>query len=192
MTKWLSYLFILAILIATTILAISGSKASFLLVVDVSNPYKACTLAEKYSETRYHDTSIVPFPCTTEKLPKQLKWHNGEGAAIFSSDQAKKGGTYNQYIRTFPQTFRQVGVNANSSFRNELDVNDMSLVEYNPISKTAIPSLATDWAFSDDQRTVYYKLDKDARWSDGVPVTADDYIFGLKLARMTTGFFIRF
>ncbi|MCK5834297.1 MAG: hypothetical protein KAG98_01025, partial [Lentisphaeria bacterium] len=130
MTKWLTYLFILAILIVTIILSISGSKASFLLVVDVSNPYKACTLAEKYSETRYHATPIVPFDCTTEKLPADLVWHNGQGAPIFSSDQAKKGGTYNQFIQTFPQTFRQVGVNANSSFRNELDANDMSLVEY--------------------------------------------------------------
>ena len=183
MTKWLSYLFILAILIATVILSISGSKASFLLVVDVSKPYKSCSVVEKYSETRYHSTPIQPFPITKERLPKDLNWQNGNDAAIFSSQNAKQGGTYNKFIQTFPQTFRQVGVNANSSFREQLDVNDMGLVEYNPISKTAIPALATDWAFSKDQRTVYYKLDKDARWSDGVPVTADDYVFALKFHR---------
>ena len=42
---------------------------------------------------------------------------------------------------------------------------------------------ATHWAFGDDHKTVYFKLDPDARWSDGTPVTADDYVFALEFMR---------
>ena len=34
-----------------------------------------------------------------------------------------------------------------------------------------------------DQRTIFYKLDPDARWSDGKPITADDYVFALQMMR---------
>jgi microcin C transport system substrate-binding protein len=37
--------------------------------------------------------------------------------------------------------------------------------------------MATHWSVQDDQRTIFFRLDRDARWSDGRPVTADDYVF---------------
>jgi peptide/nickel transport system substrate-binding protein len=39
------------------------------------------------------------------------------------------------------------------------------------------PSLATSWEFSEDNHTITFNLREDARWSDGVPVTADDVRF---------------
>jgi peptide/nickel transport system substrate-binding protein len=40
-----------------------------------------------------------------------------------------------------------------------------------------IPSLARDWKVSDDGRTTTIYLRKGAKWSDGKPFTADDFIF---------------
>ena len=40
-----------------------------------------------------------------------------------------------------------------------------------------IPSLARDWKVSDDGRTTTIYLRKGARWSDGQPFTADDFMF---------------
>ena len=59
----------------------------------------------------------------------------------------------------------------------------MSLLEVHPNTEAPVPSLATDWAFDENGRTMYFKLDKRARWSDGKPVTADDYIYTLEFMR---------
>jgi len=40
-----------------------------------------------------------------------------------------------------------------------------------------IPSLARDWKVSDDGKTTTIYLRKGARWSDGKPFTADDFMF---------------
>jgi peptide/nickel transport system substrate-binding protein len=40
-----------------------------------------------------------------------------------------------------------------------------------------VPSLARDWKVSDDGRTTTIYLRKGAKWSDGKPMTADDFIF---------------
>jgi peptide/nickel transport system substrate-binding protein len=39
------------------------------------------------------------------------------------------------------------------------------------------PRLAASWEFSHDNRTITFHLRSDARWSDGVPVTAEDVRF---------------
>ncbi|MDB5419894.1 MAG: peptide transporter substrate-binding protein [Phenylobacterium sp.] len=42
------------------------------------------------------------------------------------------------------------------------------------------PGGATSWETSPDGLTWTFHLRRNARWSDGVPVTADDYVFGLQ------------
>ena len=58
---------------------------------------------------------------------------------------------------------------------------DSALLDLHPNTLNFLPSLATHWAFGADGKTVYYKLDPERRWSDGVPVTADDYLFNREL-----------
>lgn len=126
---------------------------------------------------------IPTFPVTKEKLPENLEWQSGQEQKIFSSSEAKKGGILHTATMTYPTTFRQYGPNSNTAFRSYLDDNDMSLVEIHPETSEYYPGLAKSWAIGPDKRTVYYKLDPDAKWSDGRPVTADDFIFALKFMR---------
>ncbi|MGB0845618.1 MAG: peptide ABC transporter substrate-binding protein [Thiolinea sp.] len=44
----------------------------------------------------------------------------------------------------------------------------------------AIPAGAESWEISEDGMTYTFKLRKDAKWSDGQPVTANDYVFALQ------------
>lgn len=53
----------------------------------------------------------------------------------------------------------------------------MGLVEDGPDS-SPVPGIATSWDTSPDGLTWTFHLRRDARWSDGVPVTADDFVFG--------------
>jgi len=41
-----------------------------------------------------------------------------------------------------------------------------------------LPGMATDWEVSEDGKTYTFSLHEDARWSDGEPVTAEDFVFG--------------
>ena len=58
------------------------------------------------------------------------------------------------------------------------------LIEYNP--ETADPSdlrgdLAKSWDVSSDGLTYTFRLDENARWWDGDPVTAEDVVFSLDM-----------
>ncbi len=41
-----------------------------------------------------------------------------------------------------------------------------------------LPGMATEWAVSEDGKTYTFHLRDGARWSDGEPVTAEDFVFG--------------
>ncbi|HPD78233.1 MAG TPA: extracellular solute-binding protein, partial [Spirochaetota bacterium] len=83
----------------------------------------------------------------------------------------------------FPLTFRTVGPDSNNYTRSYFLDNQLSLLGYHSDTEKILPELATHWAYGKDGRTMYFKLNPDARWSDGMPVTADDYIFTLEFMR---------
>lgn len=117
------------------------------------------------------------------KLPANLQWQTNDTDPIFADPNAKRGGRFRTFMTSFPPTLRLVGPDSNSSFAGYLRANNLSLVNMHPNTLNPIPELATHWAFDTDGRTVYFKLDPAARWSDGTPVTADDYLFALEFMR---------
>lgn len=118
-----------------------------------------------------------------EKLPSDLVWQSNLSDPIFADPRAQRGGRYRSFVITFPLTLRLVGPDSNGSFASYMRANNMSLVGIHPNTRNPIPELATQWAFGDDGHSIYFRLDPDARWSDGTPVTADDYVFGLEFMR---------
>jgi microcin C transport system substrate-binding protein len=113
------------------------------------------------------------------KVPSDLVWEDGMEHEEIGDSRAKKGGTLNRDIPAFPPTIRPFGENSNNGFRGRLyDEIDMPLVGYHPKSMKLIPGLAKQWAVSVDGRTVYFKINEKARYSDGASVKAKDFIFG--------------
>lgn len=117
------------------------------------------------------------------KLPPNLQWQTNDSDPVFADPNAKRGGRFRTFMPSFPPTLRLVGPDSNGSFAGYLRANNLALVSIHPNTLNPIPELATHWAFDPDGKTVYFKLDRDARWSDGVPVTADDYLFALEFMR---------
>ncbi|MBW1848183.1 MAG: ABC transporter substrate-binding protein [Deltaproteobacteria bacterium] len=120
---------------------------------------------------------------TREKLPGKIKWLTNTADPVFSSPDVKKGGIFRSSITAFPPTFRVVGPDSNSSFRSAILDNQLSLIGIHPNTENIIPELATHWAFGKDKKTMYFKLNKNARWSDGHSVTAEDFAFTLEFMR---------
>ena len=118
-------------------------------------------------------------PAARVGLPADIRWVTNEEDPPIGSDKALRGGTLNSSIDAYPLTFRLVGPNSNDAFAgwNRRFTMLFALVTRHPSTDRFIPWMATHWAIAPDQRTLYFKLDRDARFSDGKPVTARDFVF---------------
>ncbi|MGR6875003.1 extracellular solute-binding protein [Pseudomonas sp. HK3] len=116
-------------------------------------------------------------------LPTDLKWLINDTSAPWAEPKALKGGVFTTFMLSFPPTLRTVGPDSNSGFRNHINANQLGLVGMHPNTQEIIPQLAQSWAYGSDGKTVFYKLDPAAKWSDGQPVTADDFLFTLEFMR---------
>jgi len=117
-------------------------------------------------------------------LPADIVWETNNDDPPIGSPKAIRGGRFNQSMSSYPLTFRLVGPNANGSFAvwlRQFALMELGLVARHPSTDNYIPILATHWSIQKDQKTVYYKLDPNATWSDGKPITADDYVATLHM-----------
>jgi microcin C transport system substrate-binding protein len=126
-------------------------------------------------------SSIAKVP--REPLPDDIQWMTNDSDPVFASPEARPGGTLHMALESFPLTFRVVGPDSNASFRNAILGNQLSLTGIHPNTLAVIPELATHWAYGSDKKTMYFKINPKARWSDGVPVTADDFAYTLDFMR---------
>ena len=111
-------------------------------------------------------------------LPVDLKWENGAGLPEIGSPKAKKGGTFRAALTDFPRTLRTRGPDTNGRMRNYLsDWMRVDLAHKHPNEKKYIPGLAKEWAVDRENATIYFRLRPEATYSDGVPITADDFFF---------------
>ncbi len=113
---------------------------------------------------------------TPADIPAGLVWENGMDQPDIGDPAAIKGGAFRKNIPSFPPTLRPFGDNSNNSFRGDLyDYIEMPLVTLHPDTMETIPGVARQWAVSRDGRTIYFRIDPEARYSDGVPVRARDF-----------------
>ena len=69
------------------------------------------------------------------EIPGDLVWEDGMEHEEIGDPRAKKGGTFRNFIPTFPPTLRPFGDNSNNGFRSSLyDDIDMKLVDLHPKS----------------------------------------------------------
>ena len=105
-------------------------------------------------------------------------WSEIVDKTYFGDPNAKKGGTLNYIHSLFPRTMRIIGQNS-SQVLNSRTISALcyeGLLSQHPITLDFIPSLASHWFISDDKRHFKFRINPDARWWDGNPVTADDVI----------------
>jgi microcin C transport system substrate-binding protein len=124
-------------------------------------------------------------PADFIKDTQGLTWEDGSDLPSYADPAAKKGGTLSLKVPDFPGTLRSVGPNSNASFRSFLeDYTCLGIVRAHPDAPGRIgPEIASSWAIDRANKTVYFKLDADAKWSDGVPFTTDDIVFSWYLFR---------
>mgnify|MGYP000415703022 CR=1 FL=1 len=114
-------------------------------------------------------------------------WETGgiteEQLPLIGSLDAVKGGELKFAVTDFPATFRAYGKDENSAVTRMIH-NQVyeGLVTINPLTLEFLPILASHWKVGEDGQTFWFRIDPDARFSDGHPVTTDDVIATYKLA----------
>ncbi|MFQ2689110.1 extracellular solute-binding protein [Aeromonas taiwanensis] len=116
-------------------------------------------------------------------LPADLKWESNDTDPVYADPEAKRGGTFRDFMSSFPLTLRKYGPDSNGGFAAYVRETNLPLLSTHPVTRNPIPMLANQWAFGMDNKTLYFRINPKARWSDGQPVTADDWVFTLKMMR---------
>jgi microcin C transport system substrate-binding protein len=122
---------------------------------------------------------------TLADVPEGLDWQDGSGLTPYADPKAKRGGSFRLRLARLQSTFRVVGPEANGSLRHPLwNSNSVPLVALHPWEDGYHPGLAMRWAvLNTTPQQLFFELDPEARWSDGRPVTTDDFLFSLYVLR---------
>ena len=138
---------------------------------------------KEFSSVTLDEAEIFKAEIADKPLPEDLEWLTNNSDPTYASPEATKGGTLKIAIASFPLTFRTVGPDSNTSFRGAILGNQLSLIGIHPNTDRIIPELATHWAYGKDKKSMYFRLNRNARWSDGVTVTAHDFAYTLSFMR---------
>jgi len=162
-----------------------------LLMLVVSLVLWSCGGGEKQAaDTAGADNSTIAKDMTTsaenggygfEKLAEDLGYityeMQPEEQIFFGDPRAKKGGMFRHITTRFPATMRTEGQNANYVENSTISgLCYEGLVTTHPLTLEFIPSLASHWKVSEDKLKFWFRINPDARWSDGHEVVAEDVV----------------
>src|SRR5262249_5085439 len=95
-------------------------------------------------------------------------WETNTNFALQGDPHALKGGVLRDHIPDFPGTLRMYGPESNSQFNGgATSLLYESLLGVDPNTLQFIPAVATHWQTSPDKMTFRFRLNPNARFSDG-------------------------
>jgi microcin C transport system substrate-binding protein len=104
-------------------------------------------------------------------------WETNTDYELIGDPRALKGGVLRDATTTFPSTFRIDGPESNTTLNSMIaGMVYETLLNIHPTTLDFMPVLATHWQISEDRGTYRFRIDPNARWADGEPVTADDVV----------------
>ena len=103
-------------------------------------------------------------------------WETNTDFDLIGDPRAIKGGSISHDGSDFPGTLRVYGPDTTTfnTFLHDLVYDH--LLGMHPTTQEFIPALATHWQVSDDLSLYRFRLNPNARFSDGTPVTAEDVV----------------
>jgi len=104
-------------------------------------------------------------------------WETNTDFDFIGDPRAVKGGLLREAIPSFPGTLRMAGPEYNTSLNYMVRAMVYeTLLSMHPTTLEYLPSLATHWQVSPDKMTYRFRINPNARWADGQPVTAEDVV----------------
>ena len=104
-------------------------------------------------------------------------WQTSADYDLIGDPRAVKGGVFREAQPGFPGTLRIYGPEANTVFNFMIQAQVYeTLLFVHPTTLDFIPMLATHWQISPDKLTYRFRINPNARFSDGEAVTAADVV----------------
>lgn len=119
-----------------------------------------------------------PAPKSTSPIPTL-----GPAVAANPTATQPKGGPITEATATDAKSFHLYMTTDITSRDYQFRVYASGLWQRDPRTNLPIPYMAESWSLSEDGRTYTFKLRKDMKWSDGVAITADDFIWTFDQAK---------
>jgi len=118
------------------------------------------------------------FENIAESIGYQTANFTDDDLIYFGDPKAVKGGTLRDKGTRYPATLRTFGKESNYVENTTIEKLCYEvLLERHPLTfEPTIPRLASHWKISDDKKKFWFRINPDARWSDGRRVTADDVV----------------
>lgn len=116
-----------------------------------------------------------------EAIAEKLGWQTGtikpEDMKYIADVNAKKGGQITFALTEFPATFRSMGKDENTAVTRMIhQMVYEPLITTNPLTLDFLPVLASHWKIDADKQTFWFRINPNARFSDGHPVTTEDVL----------------
>jgi microcin C transport system substrate-binding protein len=108
-------------------------------------------------------------------------WQTNTSYDLIGDPRAVKGGLFRQAMTDFPTTLRYYGPNVTAWNAMVHSMVYETLLGLHPTSLEYIPAVASHWQISADKTTFRFRIDPNARFSDGTPVTSEDVVASWKL-----------
>lgn len=109
-------------------------------------------------------------------------WTTRTDLYALGNPDAPQGGALTTELPDWPATLRTIGKDSASTLNTFVEYRlYMPLLDLDPVTLEFIPALATHWWISEDRQTWRFRIDPEARWNDGTPVTAADVVATWKL-----------
>ncbi len=122
------------------------------------------------------------FEAVAEKMGFQTYVPKEEEMKYFGDPRAVKGGEFRIVSDQFPATFRPEGQNSTSVYNQDVKaIVYESLLGEHPVTRAFVPALASHWKISEDKMTFSFRINPNARFSDGSPVTSADVLASYNL-----------
>jgi microcin C transport system substrate-binding protein len=150
---------------------------------------QAVTLEKKFNTPPGADPSVADSLGGNgfENVAEAQGWQTGkflpEHLELVGDKNAKKGGEIRVAIGDFPATFRIFGKDASTATNQRIySLVYETLISVNPLTLEFLPGLASHWKIDPaDSQTYWFRINPDARFHDGHPVTTEDVLATWKL-----------
>ena len=170
---------------AIPLLLLAGAVHLFPEGADATHAAPAATAPAAYppdfAERLAHVQGVRLRVSSHTELPCGLHWQNAAQEEEIGDPAARKGGTLRiSNAGPYPANFLHFGSAMPQFFHHSLfRMLEIPLVARHPVSGASIPGTARQWAV--EGRTVYYRLNPAARYTNGCPLRAADYALGALL-----------
>jgi microcin C transport system substrate-binding protein len=122
------------------------------------------------------------FEDVAAELGFQTYVYTEDDLQYMGDPRATKGGRIIMNVGRYPVTIRTVGQYANYVENRFIETSCYeALLDLHPVTLEFVPRLASHWKISDDKMTFWFRIDPEARWSDGRRVVAEDVLATWKL-----------